>query len=113
MYHGVFIWMLSNDTDKINKRIKGYDEEPYAHCFELEWSKKYGVCILLNFNHSWGSKISYGTISHEAVHAVSFLFDSRGVVPDFNNDEPQAYLVEYIVDEVVKFAKSKGFKIDG
>jgi len=113
IYHGVFIWMLSNDNKKIEKRIKNFDEEPFAHCLELSWSNKYGVCILLNFNNNYGAKISYGTIAHEAVHAASFILDSRGVVPDFNNDEPQAYLVEYIVNEIIKFVKAKGFKIDG
>lgn len=112
LYRGVFIWMISNDKDKINKRIYNFNKEPCAHCFELSWSNKYGVCILLNFDNNYGAKISYGTLAHEAVHAASFVFDSRGVQPDFNNDEPQAYLVEYIVDELVKYCKSKGFKIN-
>lgn len=35
-------------------------------------------------------------IAHEAVHAASFIFEAMGVVPDFNNDEHFAYLVQHI-----------------
>jgi len=39
---------------------------------------------------------------HECVHAANYTLESRGVKSDFNNDEPQAYLVEWI------FAKAMG-----
>lgn len=39
-------------------------------------------------------------IAHEAVHACSFLFMERGLTPSFDNDEPMAYMVGWIVDRV-------------
>lgn len=33
---------------------------------------------------------------HEIVHAKNFLYKMRGIMPDTNNDENEAYLVQYI-----------------
>lgn len=46
--------------------------------------------------HSRSAAIS--VIAHEAVHAANFIQDSMGVVPDFNNDELTAYIVQYICE---------------
>ena len=55
-------------------------------------------------------------LAHEAVHASSFILEAMGVVADFNNDEGQAYMVEYIMsrceDEWDKIINSYG-DIDG
>jgi len=51
-------------------------------------------CII----HTKDNKISL--IAHEAVHASSFILCDMGVVADFNNDELQAYIVQYICREV-------------
>lgn len=37
-------------------------------------------------------------IAHEAVHASGWILSSMGVSADFDNDEVQAYLVQYIVE---------------
>lgn len=46
--------------------------------------------------HSRSAAIS--VIAHEAVHAASMIQDAMGVLPDFDNDELSAYIVQYICE---------------
>jgi hypothetical protein len=43
-----------------------------------------------------------GTITHEAVHACNTIFNQKGIKLDVDNDEPQAYFIEYITKEIYK-----------
>lgn len=45
------------------------------------------------------------TISHEIVHAINFIYISRGIKLDLHNDEPQAYLTGWITEVTTKFLK--------
>lgn len=51
---------------------------------------------------------SIAVLAHEAVHIVNQLLFHLGCDPDFNNDEIQAYLVEYICSEVEKVIRPGG-----
>lgn len=42
-------------------------------------------------------------IAHEVVHLVNRIFLDRGVRLDPVNDEPQAYLTGYLVEQIEKF----------
>lgn len=44
------------------------------------------------------SKITPGTIAHEAKHAVNMAFEMKGVHLKRSNDEPECYLLGYLVD---------------
>lgn len=46
------------------------------------------------------TQITPGLIAHEAVHVVNYIFKSKGVDLDLENDEPQAYLEGAIVDMI-------------
>ena len=70
--------------------------------------KDLGSCVYLVFNpkYKFGDiKFDAGCIAHESLHATSFIFMIAGIVPDVNNDEPQAYLLDFIVTEVTEFLK--------
>lgn len=43
-----------------------------------------------------------GEIAHEAVHAANFLLRDLGVETTMKNDEPHAYLVQWICEELTK-----------
>ncbi|MDR1417024.1 MAG: hypothetical protein LBJ57_06360 [Prevotellaceae bacterium] len=49
-----------------------------------------------------GAGLSAGTVVHEAVHIVSMIFQMKGVAPDLDNDEVQAYLTAFVFNEVSK-----------
>jgi hypothetical protein len=69
-------------------------------------------CVMTNKNgveHFWivfkPKDLDLNTISHEIVHAVNFIYLSRGIKPDLNNDEPQAYLTGWVTEVTTKFLK--------
>lgn len=43
-----------------------------------------------------------GIIVHECVHLVNFIYSHIGVELDINNDEHQAYLTQYIYEQIKK-----------
>lgn len=45
------------------------------------------------------------TLAHETFHASSFILDDRGVLPSFENDEPQAYLHDWIFRQFLRYIK--------
>lgn len=102
--------MLSNSVELVNKEIPDFGgHEVYAHSLYRKWRKKHGNIMVLN--PCSDINITHGVIAHEAVHLAGFVADICGIVPDFNNDEPIAYLVEWITDQAHKFLKEKGFEL--
>jgi hypothetical protein len=43
-----------------------------------------------------------GQIAHECLHVTTYLFSDRGM-SDLNNDEPQAYILTWLVNKVHEF----------
>lgn len=44
-------------------------------------------------------------MAHEAVHAANHAFSNAGAKLDVDNDEPQAYLVDFVVRQILKTFK--------
>lgn len=86
---------ISNNFKKANKKFKLVEREKFksaaAYCnrqFVDGW-----MLIMLKPDNSPGE------IAHEALHATNAIMDRMGQEPDLDNDEFQAYLLTYIVDE--------------
>jgi hypothetical protein len=47
----------------------------------------------------WTLKRDAAVVAHECLHAVNRCFKARGMVADFGNDEPQAYLLTCLMRE--------------
>lgn len=45
-------------------------------------------------------------VAHEALHLVNYVFEDRGVELSTSNDEPQAYMLGWVVEQIEK-AKRK------
>lgn len=50
-------------------------------------------------------KIEWSIIAHEVVHLVNEIFLKCGIQLDRVNDEPQAYLTGWVINEIDKFLK--------
>lgn len=50
----------------------------------------------------FSKNIKQGSIPHEALHVVNYIFKRAGIELDLDNDEPQAYLLGWIVDQIYK-----------
>ena len=84
--------------------------EIYAHSWFESYKGREGFIMILNFENDF-RKITHGVIVHEAIHISNYIALERDIDPDFENDEPIAYLAEWITDEVYKFIKKSNFKI--
>lgn len=110
IYRGKFIIIVSNDANKVKKYLPEFrDKSPYAHTWQINWNGNQGFAVVFNFENEH-RPIFNGTIAHEALHVVDFILEDRGVQPDFINDEPSAYLLEWIVDEIYRFCEKYSFK---
>lgn len=45
---------------------------------------------------------AYGVLAHESVHAAKFLFGMKGIIASNDNDEPLAYMVQWIFESCLK-----------
>jgi len=105
--------VVSDNVEEIRKVLPEWDDEPpYAHTFQTkDIHKKTVFAMVLNpfGKPKVGEKpMCLNTIAHEAVHITNKLFDYIGYTPEIDNDEPQAYMVDYIVNETVKALDKMG-----
>lgn len=55
----------------------------------------------------FSNKVTPGYIAHEALHLVGLIYEDIHAVLEIENDEPQCYLIEWIVDQCHKHIKVK------
>jgi hypothetical protein len=93
------------EIDQINKKyntnISRFDFSGYS-----EGCGKYNL-IVLNKKYLKDELFAIGTIVHEAFHVTNFIMKRVGIHADVNNDEAQAYLLSWIVEQVYKQYKKK------
>ena len=82
-------------------------DELYSHTL---WVDKDGDIVLsMLFNFNTETNITLGTIVHEAIHIKNMLFLYLGINNDLENDEPEAYLIEYITDWIIDNLKEQEY----
>lgn len=109
LYKGNLIIILSNDEDRLKKEFPdNWEKDDFVFFY---YKDDYHYYLIFNF-HKADRNISHSNIAHESLHAANVILDSRGVVSDFNNDEPVTYLLEWIINQVYKFARDKKMKIE-
>ena len=105
IYRGNLHVILTNDIKRLKIEMPFFEgDEIHAHAISYPDTKWYGYSIILNINNINSDTIN-GKIAHEAVHVAHFIMNDRGIEADSRNDEPMAYLVQWIVDVVHKFIK--------
>ena len=74
-----------------------------------EWPSAEGTCVARTFNNTeTGTTVmmfrdeypSWGVIAHECLHTMNFILNRAGHTPDRLKDEPDAYLLEFLVEAV-------------
>ncbi len=105
LYLGMLVVVISDEKDKCieltNERMFLDYKEIFATAAYGTYKGSQGFFVFLNPNNT-RSKVTRGVVAHEAVHAANFILEDRGVIADFVNDEPQAYLMGWIVDQIYK-----------
>lgn len=111
LYGSNFVIISSNSSKKIGKIVKGYErEDPYATTVEGNYDGRRAVFVILNFDNKY-TKINHGVIAHECLHATHMIAEDKGITPDFENDEPLAYLLMWMVNEVHQFINDNNIKL--
>lgn len=112
LYRGKFIVILTNSMDKL-KGTLGDDYisgELFAHALYVGYKGYQSFVTVFNFDNE-NMHINHGLITHEVIHCLSYILDSRGIKADLNNDEPVAYLSEWLTNRIYEFIHEKGFKV--
>lgn len=101
--------VVCSDEGKVNKYLEsqGMDfkldfDSYYAACFEGLWKNEKGeefYCVYIVLNQE-AELFTHGIVSHEVRHATNAIMQRIGHSLDAINDEPEAYLQQWITDAV-------------
>lgn len=89
-------------TDNFKKIEKKYSFESLhtLDAFMFRNPKKNGYSrYIIVFSKTIDSSV----IAHECLHFVNYVFEDSNIILDIKNDEPQCYLLDWIVSECHKF----------
>lgn len=84
--------VLFEDYKEVNKK---YNTDFSNSTDEMVYESNGGAVALFRKD-----KLKPNVIVQECVHIVNFLFKEKGIKLDINNDEPQAYLMDYIFEKI-------------
>lgn len=106
LYNRPMMIFIEESQEAINVKLSEYFGQPT----QLDVSKCLGLCEMLKGNGktllvvflSDGnlSVENFGTIVHESVHACNDIFEYVGVELDISNDEPAAYLTDWLARQI-------------
>lgn len=110
IYFGRLVVIVNNDFNESFKKYHLSFEDSYDDCMGLSYhiESKNGIqqfFIFLN-DHP-----THSTIAHESLHITHYILDHACHKPDYNNDEPECYLHDYIVGEIYKFLEKHNIKV--
>lgn len=108
LYKAKLVLIDTNDIGRMEKMFPGWDIEGYVFAHTIKGNIRgrdgFHRCIFIILNtHTDLSPITPGVIAHECLHAVGWIMDMKGCRHDIENDEPYAYLLEWMVNQVHKF----------
>lgn len=110
----VELWLVITDNPfhecwRMNRKFRGLDltwDDGAMAQTEAEFYQGNKLVAMFDGNH----KYDINTICHEAVHIKNAVFMHSGMTHDPNNDEPEAYLLGWIAEQIslawLEFKKS-------
>lgn len=96
IYFGKLIIILTDDFKKVNKVYSTKIKDKLYDAVVFRNTKEDSHIVAIK-------EIKWSIIAHETVHLVNDIFIKCGVQLDRVNDEPQAYLTGWVIDEIEKF----------
>ena len=111
IYRGMLVIIISDDITELKKLDPDFPyEDIYAHATHRDWNDNEGYIVILNPNNTRRG-LTYGVVAHEALHLVHYLFDNREMPYTIENDEHACYILEWIVDEIMKVLSMHGYVV--
>lgn len=98
IYTGYLRVIISDDFEHVCKKydvdLDAADTGAFVFTEIIKGGHKFSIVLKPN--------ASNGYIVHESVHLCSNIYDIHGIKPDIHNDEPQAYLTEWLYEQIEK-----------
>lgn len=98
IYKGNLTIIEAKDLNEVSKKYKTPDLSNYG-AVTLRDDTKYREYVVAFETNSFSSCL----IAHEVVHIVNYIYLDCGVELDRVNDEPQAYLTQFLFQQIEKF----------
>jgi len=101
IYNVSFTVVIFERDEELQNKFKKVEFEPNISEFDggvFEWKNHFYLCLRKQFD-----KVQYptnGIIAHEAKHLVNNIFIYISHKLDEYNDEPECYLLGWIVDKI-------------
>lgn len=104
IYGGNLIVIFSNSVGKVKEMLSDFKgSSVYAHAYHGGFKGKNSYFVIINPEIQEKDKLGFhGSIAHESLHVVNFLFSHIGEIHSTEHDEPQAYLLGWVVEQVYK-----------
>lgn len=101
IYNCELVYMVTNDFIESARQLKEEltldSNENIGLTFKLNNDcLKYVIMVKPRYADDWS------IIAHEALHAVNYILSDRGIEATMANDEAQAYLLAYIINQIQK-----------
>lgn len=110
IYHGEIWIIFSDDFIESGKELGIEFRKSANECLGLALRKEIkgpGVYCIFIKTHK---RLSVDVLAHEALHIVNYIFEDRGISINTKNDEPQAYMLGWVLSNVYKAALKQGEK---
>jgi hypothetical protein len=99
IYFGTLVMIFTNELEKLNPVYKtNIKEDDYDAVVFLDKPESDKVIVAIK-------RKNWSVIAHETVHVVNAIFLSCNIQLDRNNDEPQAYLTGWVIQQIDDFLK--------
>ena len=106
IYFGTLVMIFTNELEKLNPVYKtNIKEDDYDAVVFLDKPESDKVIVAIK-------RKDWSVIAHETVHVVNAIFLSCNIQLDRNNDEPQAYLTGWVVQQIDDFLKEVESKLE-
>lgn len=106
LYCRTFIIFIASTQDEVNTYLSTYfgcpTQQDISKCLGLaETIISNGKMVIVIYIANGNLDVeNFGTITHEAVHAANDVYEYCGIEADLANDEPQAYLTDWIARQI-------------
>jgi hypothetical protein len=98
IYDRILVLVIIDEFNNAFKEFKiPLDGEDYSYTHGLALSKDgYKYMIMLH------PKTRHSIIVHEIIHVTHMILRDVGIKEDYNNDEAETYLADYLVEVIYK-----------
>jgi len=76
-----------------------------AGIYDIKHEEWNAVLVIFNMIHK--QSVTYGMIAHESIHILDAVFSKIGHEYNYDNNEPGAYLMEWIYTTILKHFKER------